>query len=361
MKDNRNTIRMGLVAVIAGAMLGMASWCYGATVQLREHAEVAGRTIRLDQIAKLTGKEAEQFDHTVVGHLKAGKMESTISFTAVRKALSAAGANWGLLSLRGYEKCTVKRAKAKTQAPAPHTRTKAKESGQVNLDGALTLNSRIRTMIGQLADVSLKDLKITFNDHDRKLLSGAAVGMRVSFEPMASSPIGRIPIVVREYDSKDELAKSFTVMATVAERVKAVVAVKRINRGELFTSGNIKVKTLWLTRDRGHVEKKLADVRGQAASSILRDGDLVTADELQAPTLVKRGQMMTVRCISGSLVVRMLVQAEQNGVKGDVIEARNQNSEKTLDVTVTGPQQGIIRLNFDNNGSSAGPSKGASQ
>ena len=353
-KTRRTTIATTALWLLIAPMVACAG-----TVELRRHAAVGTEAITLADVATLVGSDAKGYADTVVNHLPPGQAGATVTLSQVRQTLSKAGVNWGSLSLCGYQKCQVHRLKVQPGhrgTIADHAKPSA---GSMDVGGALTLGDRVCAMIGKLAGAPADRLRIVFNDHDSKLLADPAFGMRVSFEPMASSAVGRVPVVVREFSSNDDLAKSFAVTATVSEKIKAVVATEKINPGDLFTSANTTVKTVWLNRDRGQVETDLGDVRGQAASSILRQGDLVTADLVKAPRLVKRGQMMTVRCISGALVIRTNVRAEQDGGKGDVIKARNEVSHQTLMVTVTGPRQGMIKVGGDDDGTGATPAKGA--
>ncbi|MCX5662767.1 MAG: flagella basal body P-ring formation protein FlgA [Planctomycetota bacterium] len=77
----------------------------------------------------------------------------------------------------------------------------------------------------------------------------------------------------------------------------------------------------------------------------LRAGTVVGPQHLRSPTVIRRGDAIVIRCISGGLVVKTVGRAGQDGGVGDVITARNERSRDAsglLSVRVTGPGEGVI-------------------
>jgi flagella basal body P-ring formation protein FlgA len=151
---------------------------------------------------------------------------------------------------------------------------------------------------------------------------------------------GRVPIAVRHYQN-GQVTEQFTISATVKRQVTAMVATDTIRRDSRFDPGKVEQQTVWLSRDREPV-KEMDLLAGQRADGVLREGDLVYPDDVASPVLVERRDLVTVRCLSGGLVVRTVARALDEGSKGDVIRVRNESSRETFTCKVTGPREAVV-------------------
>jgi flagella basal body P-ring formation protein FlgA len=82
---------------------------------------------------------------------------------------------------------------------------------------------------------------------------------------------------------------------------------------------------------------KLLRTSVPAASPIL-------ADQLEAPILVHRDERVIVTLRDGTVTVKTVVIAEQDGRAGDVIALRNPSSQKTIHATVTADGEAEMHL-----------------
>lgn len=78
---------------------------------------------------------------------------------------------------------------------------------------------------------------------------------------------------------------------------------------------------------------------GQQAATDLRPGVVMTAQLVDAVPLVKAGQLVTVNLTRGTVQLRSVARAMEQGALGQTIRVRNENTRDVLDVTVTGPQE----------------------
>jgi len=78
---------------------------------------------------------------------------------------------------------------------------------------------------------------------------------------------------------------------------------------------------------------------GQEAAEDLHPGTIMTAQLVNAVPLVKPGQLVTINLRRGSVSLRSVARAMEEGSMGQTIRVRNENTRDTLDVTVIGAQE----------------------
>jgi flagella basal body P-ring formation protein FlgA len=101
------------------------------------------------------------------------------------------------------------------------------------------------------------------------------------------------------------------------------------------------------------VERNLADlphgyysdsqpIAGMLAKRTIAGASVITAQMLQAPKLVKRGQRVTVIAESGALSIRSAGKALGDGKSGDTVRVRAEGSQRVVDGVVV--SQGVIKV-----------------
>ncbi len=87
--------------------------------------------------------------------------------------------------------------------------------------------------------------------------------------------------------------------------------------------------------DRGYFGR-IEQVVGKTAKRRIRAGQTLTADLLDAPLWVRRGQSVTIVARQDGIEASTLGEALANGREGDVVRVRNRSSEKVIDAQVIG-------------------------
>jgi flagella basal body P-ring formation protein FlgA len=82
---------------------------------------------------------------------------------------------------------------------------------------------------------------------------------------------------------------------------------------------------------------------GLAARRALPTGKVLSAGDLAAPKLVRRGQKVAIRAQSGGYEVSMSGEALADGQKGERIRVRNEQSGRIVEGVVAGPGLVLIR------------------
>ena len=326
--------------------LGVAPRLAADSIRLLDQAGSEGPTIRLSQIAELEGDYATTLGEVEVGRFSEGQATLTVQLSTVRRLLTEAKVNWSDLSLRGRTSCAVSRT------------TGVAELAKVDNDRAVTTNRKLAvdsSRAGQtvadllvaelvrLNQVPRSELEITFQgaaDDAGWLNRSAAVG-RYEIEPTTTGGLGRTSFNVRRYDPAGTIEQA-TLTAEVVRVAEVVVALRSIRRGEMFTSQNVGVRQVRLDGDHGTLLDSTDLMLGQTAAGSLREGVVVYADQVAPDVLVQRGEVITVACVSGSLVVRTVGRAAEQGVMGDIIAVRNEQTRETFFATVCGKRQARI-------------------
>jgi len=86
----------------------------------------------------------------------------------------------------------------------------------------------------------------------------------------------------------------------------------------------------------------VSQVLGQEAARELRAGTVVSARMVDAMSMVKQGQLVTVTLRVGSVQVKTVGRAMENGCFGQAVKVRNESTQDVYEVTMTGPQEGTI-------------------
>ncbi len=266
----------------------------------------------------------------------------------VREALTRAGANWAALEISGRRTCQVSvLSRGEGDGDAQTANDRAVTSNEVlavDQPGAgRTVADLLRDEFARLNGGPLDDLEISFvegREEDAWLGRSAAVG-RYELEPLSRTGLGRVPVKVRRYSAAGTV-EEVTLTAEVARRARAVVATRQLRRGERFSPDNLALRPVLLTSDHGRPLDDLSLLTGQHAAATLREGTVLRVDHVAPDVLVKRGDLVTVAAVNGSLVVRTVGRASEDGVMGDLIAVRHEQTRETFYAVVSGPRQATV-------------------
>ncbi len=334
-------------ALAAGAialLLAVANTAVAGTVSLRSQADIDSDLIRLSDVAELSGDVAAGLGQAIVTTLNPDEPYATITLRQVREILTEQGVNWGKLKLGGYAACFVKRSRARTDTiAAQQTPAVSNPQDEIDLGSAISLHDQVVQLIERFAGVEHSQLRIQFNQQDEQSLAKSALDDRFEFEPLSATPLGRVPVVIRRYRG-NQLVETIRVTADVSRRTMAVVAKRTVSRGQTFAPGDVEIREVYMENSDTHPLDDLTQVIGQTCGTVLRAGMMVSKRHLRSPLMVRRGELITVRCISGELVIKTIGRAAEDGELNQTIEVRNDHSRETYAVRVMGRQEGVAVL-----------------
>jgi len=113
-----------------------------------------------------------------------------------------------------------------------------------------------------------------------------------------------------------------------------VVATRALARDTVLAPGDVRLASADPATVPAGALHDQALVIGRVLRRPLDEGQAVTTALIAAPTLVRRGQQVTVEARSGLLAVRMEGVARGEGALGDLIEVENVTSGRTVQAVV---------------------------
>jgi len=362
-----------VAGVVALALLMMASVADGDEIRLNGRAKTAADTVTLADLADLTGSRAEALAGVTVATFEPHQNEIRLSIHALRKTLNEQDVHWGLLSLSGYQQCTITRiagaSESDDDAPAPRRVIRIRGDANQKQDdqqqdgskqdaarravdfNAATVAGLIQRTLATGIEAPRADIVFEFNTRDRDWLnqrasastgtdSGTGAASRWDVTPIGDRKLGRRLVDVRRYEGRT-IVESRRLMVDVAVRMNAIVIRQSVTRGGIFTVDDLETREILLD-DESQPIATIDRAIGQQATSLLRAGVVLCHDHLATPTLVERGRTMIVHVFIGGLVVRRELTAMTDGALDDVIPARGDDRKSTLMVRVTGRNQGVV-------------------
>lgn len=359
---------VGLFVLVAGA--------HADRITLRPEARVPNDRVTLADVADLEGNSVEPLADLQVAEFQSGAHRVQITRRAIRKLLSDQGVNWGLVSLRGHVQVHVHRHGAAGRAdrpepgrtsrvatpepdaavadppatdatakanPLPHTISVSAEAGPPVDDqaAARSLETLVAQWIIARTGVAADRLRIDWRDTDAAVRNLTTAQGRLELDPHSTDPLGRLPMTVRKYEA-DRLVASHRLTLEVEAMLPAVIARDAIARGQTLTREDLVLRTESIDSMR---HAPLADVEqaiGKVAARSIRRGQIVEADDVRDPDLVQRGQLVTVRALSGELVLKTVARAMEPGQRDQVIQVRHPRSREIMHVRVSGPQEAVM-------------------
>lgn len=119
------------------------------------------------------------------------------------------------------------------------------------------------------------------------------------------------------------------------------VAQGNIARGELVTHAHVTTQVINISGIRQAFLANTADIIGKEAKRNISQGEPFKSAALDAPTAIKRGELVTLESLAGSIKVSSAGTAMTDGRIGQTIRVRNNSSERVISGIVV--RQGIVQ------------------
>jgi len=338
------TLRRILLLLVVAVVLAFGLVARADSVRLYEQAGVEGPRVTLGQVAKLDGAAARAHADLVVLELNDQREGYTLTLDQLEQALGDAGVNWGRVSLRGYDTCKVTRLiEPEPVGPATDQAVAANIQTPIGLNTSLTLRQLVEQQLTERIGNDRGDLRLSFSNRDAEKLNLPVLGRSVEIEPTSDNRLGRIPVVIRLYEGR-VIDKTLHVGAKAERVMLAVVAAAPVSRGQRFTRDDLQVRECVIDNDGVEPITDPSLAIGQQAATTLREGEVVTVRAVRPPVLIKRGELVDVRCFVGGLVIRTVGIASADGALDDMIKVRNDSTGDTFYAVVTGRREVVVSI-----------------
>jgi flagella basal body P-ring formation protein FlgA len=324
------------------------------TLELRQEATVSGPDVKLKQVCRWSDSDTAVFTpiaDTTLLQFSANESFRTISIQEISQTLHEAGVNVAMINFAGATSCTITRSDPQadsqqtiqqwidTQQPVAGVSTPVQTpSTDAKPDPNFhTLRDLLVADLSQRLGIPAETLQLTFSAQDDKLLSLAEPIFKFDVQPSRARALGNVSweVTVLTDSAKKKVLINANARAWLDEVVVAQpLAIHKVFDAADFTSRRVLVDSL--------PEKQLLHIDqcvGQEAAEDLQPGTVMTAQLVNPVALVKPGQLVTINLRRGSVVLRSVARAMEQGSLGQTIRVRNENTRDTLDVTVVGAQE----------------------
>lgn len=174
---------------------------------------------------------------------------------------------------------------------------------------------------------------------DRRLRLAACSQSLQGFLPPGGRTLGNITVGVRCAG-----IKPWTVYVPVKVKAyKKVLVTKRpLKRGESLSKQDVKLATQDLSGLRSSYLTEATQAVGKTLKRSIPAGTVLTTALLTSPSIIRRGQMVTLLSRSGGLQVQASGKALMDGASGQRIRVQNKTSKKVVEGVVI--SAGVVQI-----------------
>jgi flagella basal body P-ring formation protein FlgA len=325
------------------------------TLELRQEASIYGTDVLLKQVCRWSDADAPVFT-PIAGlalvHLTGSASFRTITVDDIRQTLHDAGVNIAMINFTGVTSCTVTRSDAQVDSHAmmqqwidaqqPGAAKPANPAARAHDASAAdpnyhTLRDLLAGDLAQRLSVPAETLQLTFSPADEKVISLAEPCFKFDVRPSRARALGNVSWEVTIFT--DTSNKKMTISAVARAWEQQVIVSRTLAAHTILAEGDFTARRVLVDSLPDHQLLRLEQCVGQQAALDLRPGVIMTAQMVDPVPLVKPGQLVTVILTRGTVQLRSVARAMEEGALGQTIRVRNENTRDVLDVTVTGPQE----------------------
>lgn len=311
----------------------------GDTITLRPAATIApGSPVLVSDIAHVQGDEG--VGNVVVldapaAAQRAGK-DGTLSLTLaeVRRALASnKSINMGRMALSGST--VAVRIGAETAPTAAQPRLATDHPGD-------TLGSVLSDALARWFAVATDAIQIDTTGVDPKVLATPLTGRTYAVSTGTRGAV--LPVQVRVFEG-DTPVLTQTIRVGVKLKKAGCVATRDIQRGQALSADDLRTEEVWVTTSS--TPETAENATGGIAQSTIKAGEVIEDRQVASPPTIKRGDMVSVDCLSGAVMLRTTMRAKQDGRVGEVIWLEP--------LTKTAPKRPLKKDQGDSVAAGAGP------
>jgi flagella basal body P-ring formation protein FlgA len=190
-------------------------------------------------------------------------------------------------------------------------------------------------------DPDTTEIEIKYTGKDIVLPMGE-IDMNFDF-PKRRVHMGRFPVTVR-ITVNNILQKRLRLTAHVTHYAPVVKTSRPVHRGEILTEKDVVVEVMPSNRIVRNAMTSLTDVVGNQAVRNMGMGRVVTTNSLHKPTLVNKGDQVTLIAQSGAMKITAPGIAREKGYKDSLVQVLNIQTKKTVFGLVTDSK--TVKVNF---------------
>jgi flagella basal body P-ring formation protein FlgA len=336
-------------AVAAATTLGSL----GDTIQLKRSIRLApGVTaVTLGDVAILDGPTAQALAKTVVAEGMDTAAAQTIGVSTIRLALTAAGAHWGHIDLSGHAVAIRPAPRPAAGVPlamspltinVPKVLVRGGSIATVATTETMTIAGEVAMLLAKQTGLAMDHVRVSFGKTSRDILQQSTQGRRIEIRPRSSmTGADRVAVEAIEW-SDGRIIRRDAIDAHVAICIPTATATATLRRGHHLVASDFTLTDIWTTPAQAPFLAQEHDLSGRTIAIQVDEDAVIRRRDLVTPTVINRGDIVTVHCLVGSVVIRMKATAQGKASLGDTVELRRGRHEAPFLATVTGPSEARI-------------------
>jgi len=277
------------------------------SVALRANVTVAGEIVRLGDLFRNTGERAS----ISVAHAPAPGKSAVLDAEWLTETARRHGLEWRPASRR------IRLVLRRDSRPIERDNIARRIAAQLQDRGTrgklkVSLDLRVSTVhfpVDAGKTYAIRELR-----HDER--SGRLIAKLVA---PASNPIYTLRITGR-----------------LQKLIKVPVLARHLRRGDIVRGRDLVLRAIDQAQVPSNAVIHRDDIVGQAARRSLRSGQPVRNGDLEAPTLVRRGALVTMEISTPMMRLTARGKALDNGTMGETVRIRNIQSKRVIQGTVVG-------------------------
>lgn len=302
--------------ILACVILCLA--CAGAAIAdsitlrpvVRMDAQRAALT--LADIARLDGPIAQALGDVPIATIeKDAGVWVTIDVGHVREALKARPElDWSRLTIHGLSTQVRRLTPPRPAEPEPELEPTPEESPSVP-----TLRFAIARRLTDMLAVESDKLRLKFDDRDTTTLAMPTTRRIVDIQPLGSGD--RVPLAVRVYEH-EQLILNITLRVHAEVQRPVAAATGALKKGHILEAGDFTIEDRWLPATARPLAPELAT--GKAIRQAVNPGEAIGIEDVQPPVVVKRGELVSVHCLTEGFVLKLTCRAMSDGRDGELMQ-----------------------------------------
>lgn len=326
-------------ALIGFMVMLISAHAFGGvtTISLRSTVRVSGDApITLGQVSDIEGDQAGLLEGLVIGELLEGEpgQWQQLGIDDLRLRIEGdAGLHAGSVIIDG--------AGVSVRRSEPGQRI-AKDAAQTEKDEELkpagpVVRDHIERWVRDRYRIGKDLMRMSFRNLDDAFLDTPTTGRLVEIKEISRR--GRTAIRVIVLDNLEVAAEQALIFDVEIFR-EVLVATGRVNRGTVLDESMVMTERRWVTPDDEAASSTTA--LGMALSKTINGGQLIQTQHIELPLVIRRGDLISAKSISGSVVVTVRGRAKANARLGETVEIESMNGLSEFRARATGKGRAVI-------------------
>jgi len=321
-----------LMATAVAASGGVTTITLRSTVRVSTDAPIT-----LAQVGRIEGDQSKLLTGLVIEELFKGEAGHWQSFTAsdLRDLLENDSAvHSGSVVIEGagvsVRKMDSKRTVAAKLSAEPANDIEVQQAGPV-------VRSHVERWVRDRYQIGDDLLRMSFRSNDNEFLSTPTDSRLVEIREISKRGRTAIRVIVLE---NLEVAAEQALVFDVEIFRPVLIARQRVNRGKVLDASHIMTERRWVSPEDQSASSE--DALGMALSRTINAGQLIQDQHIELPLVIRRGDIVTAKSISGSVIVTVRGRAKANARLREIVEIESMNGENVFRAQATGKGKAVI-------------------